>query len=40
MQNEERAMFGKSKDDNDQLPSAVQQTQPAATQSAGTGINQ
>ena len=34
MQNEERAMFGKSKDDNDQLPSAVQQTQPAATQSA------
>ena len=27
-------MFGKSKDDNDQLPSAVQQTQPAATQSA------
>ena len=27
-------MFGKSKDDNDQLPSAAQQTQPAATQSA------
>jgi cytoskeletal protein CcmA (bactofilin family) len=32
MQNKERAMFGKSKDDNDQLPSAVQQPQqPAAT---------
>ena len=27
-------MFGKSKDDNDQLPSAVQQPQPAATKSA------
>jgi cytoskeletal protein CcmA (bactofilin family) len=35
MQNKERAMFGKSKDDNDQLPSAVQQSQqPAATKSA------
>jgi cytoskeletal protein CcmA (bactofilin family) len=34
MQNKERAMFGKSKDDNDQLPSAVQQPQPAATKSA------
>jgi cytoskeletal protein CcmA (bactofilin family) len=32
MQNKERAMFGKSKDDNDQPPSAVQQPQrPAAT---------
>ena len=27
-------MFGKSKDDNDQLPSAVQQPQPAATKLA------
>ena len=27
-------MFGKSKDDNDQLPSTVQQPQPAATKSA------
>jgi cytoskeletal protein CcmA (bactofilin family) len=35
MQDKERAMFGKSKDDNDQLPSTVQQPQPpAATKSA------
>jgi cytoskeletal protein CcmA (bactofilin family) len=34
MQNKERAMFGKPKDENDQLPSAVQQPQPAATESA------
>src|SRR4029077_18945955 len=34
MQNKERAMFGKSKDENDQLPSTVQQPQPAATKSA------
>ena len=27
-------MFGKSKDENDQLPSTVQQPQPAATKSA------
>jgi cytoskeletal protein CcmA (bactofilin family) len=35
MQNKERAMFGKSKDDNDQLPAAVQQPQrPAPTKPA------
>src|ERR1700730_4651343 len=34
MQNKERAMFGKSKDDNDQLPSAAQQPQLATTKSA------
>jgi cytoskeletal protein CcmA (bactofilin family) len=34
MQNKERAMFGKPKDENDQLPSTVQQPQPAATESA------
>src|ERR1700730_9168704 len=34
MQNKERAMFGKSKDDDDQLPPAVQQPQPVATKSA------
>ena len=33
-------MFGKSKDDNDQLPSAVQQPQrPAAAKPAEQGIN-
>jgi cytoskeletal protein CcmA (bactofilin family) len=30
MQNKERAMFGKSKDDSDQLPSALQQPQRSA----------
>jgi cytoskeletal protein CcmA (bactofilin family) len=36
MQNKERAMFGKPKDDNDQLPSTVQQPQrPAAAKPAG-----
>src|SRR6476646_4914337 len=38
MQNKERAMFGKSKDDNDQLPSPVQQPeQPAVAKSAEQG---
>jgi cytoskeletal protein CcmA (bactofilin family) len=38
MQNKERAMFGKSKDDNDQLPSPVQQPErPAVAKSAEQG---
>jgi cytoskeletal protein CcmA (bactofilin family) len=38
MQNKERAMFGKAKDDNDQLPSTLQQPQrPAATKPAEQG---
>ena len=33
-------MFGKSKDDNDQLPSAVQQPErPAVNKIGGTGIS-
>jgi cytoskeletal protein CcmA (bactofilin family) len=38
MQKKERAMFGKSKDDNDQKPSAIQQPQrPAAAKPAEQG---
>jgi cytoskeletal protein CcmA (bactofilin family) len=38
MQDKERAMFGKSKDDNDQLPSAIQQPpRPAAVKPAEPG---
>jgi len=38
MQNKERTMFGKSKDDNDQLPSPVQQPErPAVAKSAEQG---
>jgi cytoskeletal protein CcmA (bactofilin family) len=38
MQDKERAMFGKSKDDNDQLPSAIQQPpRPAAAKPAEQG---
>jgi cytoskeletal protein CcmA (bactofilin family) len=38
MQDKERAMFGKSKDDNDQLPSAIQQPpRPAAAKPAEPG---
>jgi cytoskeletal protein CcmA (bactofilin family) len=38
MQNKERAMFGKSKDDNDQQPSGIQQPQrPAAAKPAEQG---
>ena len=33
-------MFGKSKDDNDQLPSPVQQPEPRSNKIGGTGINQ